>query len=92
MPDDPDAFGTIVFAVYLALGLPVAWLHLRQQRMHESLAQAPNAQSRSLVVYTLAVMWPILLFVMALAWLQRKPQSPIKQVTDSGKPCSEKSS
>lgn len=74
MLDDPGIFGKILFAIYLVAGVPVAWLHIRQQRMLESVRQVRHPQSQSLVIYTLAVMWPILLFAMALTYLRSKPQ------------------
>lgn len=80
---DTDTTVKVVMAVYCALGLPVAWLHLRQQKMTESVNQIQLAQGQALVVFTLAVMWPLLLLSMLLNYSQRrKPQSPGAKSTD----------
>ena len=87
MLNDPEVSGKILFAIYLAAGIPVAWLHIRQQRMLESVRQVRQPQAQSLLLYTLAVMWPILLFAMALTYLQSKPRrqrEPIEGPPQSG--------
>jgi hypothetical protein len=65
-----DAWAKVYLAIYAAVGIPVAWLHMRQQGMHESTRQ--SRQSR-LVIFTLAVMWPLLLLSMLLNHFQAKP-------------------
>ena len=79
----PDTITGIVLIAYVAVGIPVAWLHMRQQRMVESVKQIQLAKGRAMVVFTLAVMWPLLLLAMALAHFQQKPWA-IKQ-PNSGK-------
>jgi fumarate reductase subunit D len=74
MPLDSEIIGKIVLAVYCLIGLPVVWLHMRQQGMHGSVQQVQDATSR-LVVYTLAVLWPVLLLSMVLNHLQRRTAS-----------------
>lgn len=88
MGSDPDLFGKVVFAIYVAAGIPVAWLHIQQQKMTESVRGIPYQQTQGLVLYTLAVLWPLLLLAMALNYLQRKPKSqresqPAKCISES---------
>jgi hypothetical protein len=59
-----DDLGRLYLAIYCAIGLPIVWLHMRQQNMISSTKKSGNAAG--LVIYTLAVMWPILLFAMVL--------------------------
>ncbi|WP_428307459.1 hypothetical protein [Lacipirellula sp.] len=84
MKQDPDQLGKFVFLLYVAAGIPVAWLHMRQQKMMASHKQLKQVQGQGLVTYTLAVMWPLLLLVMALNWKQRKRQP--SQAAEKGAP------
>ena len=72
MQFDAENKGMILFACYCAIGLPVAWLHMRQQKMLESVRQTKSGQVQGLVVFTLAVMWPLLLLSMTLTYFQQK--------------------
>ncbi|HEV2968555.1 MAG TPA: hypothetical protein VGY55_01120 [Pirellulales bacterium] len=73
MPVHPhDDWGSVCFLIYCLIGLPVVWLHVRQQRMIESTKQSRQS---GIVVYTLAVMWPLLLFAMLLNYWQSSPRS-----------------
>ena len=74
MENDPEAVEKIILAIYVAVGIPVAWLHMRQQKMTESVRKIPYAQTQSMVIYVLAVLWPLLLFAMALNYLLQKPR------------------
>ena len=73
--------GGLYFMAYVIVGLPVAWLHMRRQRMieaHKNLQNAdPAGQSglSGIVVFTLAVMWPLLLMAMGLNALQQRGKS-----------------
>ncbi len=90
MLDDPEVSGKIFFAIYVAAGVPVAWLHIRQQRMIEPVQQVQHSEVRSLLPFTLAVMWPLLLFSMALTYFLSKPRRPRKPIvgpTESGSDC-----
>lgn len=69
---DTDTKAKLVFAVYCVVGLPIVWLHMRQQKMVKPTRQIQLAQVQGLVVYTLAAIWPLLLFSMLLTYLQRK--------------------
>lgn len=62
---DSEAEGKLVFALYALLGVPIAWIFIKQQKMTGSVQQASSGASR-LVVLVLALMWPVLLFCMAL--------------------------
>ena len=86
MGNDPEIYGKIILALYIAAGIPVAWLHIRHQKMHESFSQIKQPQASSLVIYTLAVLWPLLLFAMALNYLLEKPQA---QRTNKSNPSSD---
>lgn len=89
MGSDHELFEKAVFAIYLAAGIPVAWLHIRQQKMAESVRGIPYQQTQGLVLYTLAVLWPLLLLAMALNYLQRKPKSPRMRESHPARPNSE---
>ena len=51
MLNDPEVSGKILFAIYLAAGIPVAWLHIRQQRMLESVRQVRQPQAIAASLY-----------------------------------------
>src|SRR4051812_39021579 len=69
---DADTKAKMVLAIYCVVGLPIVWLHMRQQKMLESTRQIKHVQVQGLVIYTLAVMWPLLLLSMTLTYFQRK--------------------
>jgi heme/copper-type cytochrome/quinol oxidase subunit 2 len=75
MQFDAETKGKILFACYCAIGLLVAWLHMRQQKMLESVRQIKSGQAQGLVVYTLAVVWPLLLLSMTLTYFQQKKRA-----------------
>jgi hypothetical protein len=75
MQFDAETIGKTLFAFYCVIGLPVVWLHMRQQKMLESVRQTKSGQAQGLVVFTLAVMWPLLLLSMTLTYFQQKKRA-----------------
>jgi hypothetical protein len=64
MPEfDRETWGWLVFAAYFLIGLPIAWHFMRKQNMEASAKQ--SGQER-LVVTVLTIMWPVLLFALAV--------------------------
>jgi hypothetical protein len=77
MSIDVDVVEKIVLAVYCVVGLPVVWLHVRQQNMQKSVGQV-DPHGKRLVIFILAVMWPLLLLTMALTYfLEKKHRSKL---------------
>lgn len=70
--------GLVYFLVYWAIGFPIALLHIRQQRMTESVKQCHD-KVQSGIVGILATMWPVLLFSMALLYWQKKRERASKR-------------
>ncbi len=68
---DADSWAKIACALYTLLGVPIAWIFIKHEKMTTSVHQAPPRAS-ALVALTLALMWPILLFCMALNRCQEK--------------------
>ena len=63
MPNPNDDMGRLWFELYVAVGVPIAYWHVKRQGMKDSLKQpADGAGTRYIVITTLAMMWPILLF------------------------------
>jgi L-lactate permease len=81
-----DDWGKVYLVIYCVVGLPIVWLHMRQQRMIES---AKKSGQLHLVVYTLAVLWPLLLFAMLVNYLQPSPKS-VKRNRPAEPPSDEK--
>jgi hypothetical protein len=77
---DPETTGKIVLLIYCVAGLPIVWLHMRQQKMLESVKGVKQRPAQGLVIYTLAVMWPLLLLAMTLTYFQQKKR-PSKDAT-----------
>ncbi len=86
MPTHPHEidWGLIRFLAYIALGVPVALLYMRQRRMTASTKSAPGRVS-ALVVFTLACLWPLLLFAMLLANRQSSSRSKTQAQRESDK-------
>jgi hypothetical protein len=61
--------------VYVLLGIPMAWLHMRQHKMTESFHRVPHGAPQNLIVFTLAVMWPLLLLPLATAHFRKKREA-----------------
>lgn len=74
MQTDPETIDSLWFWLYVAAGVPVAWLYLRQQKMQKPYSTIPLRQAKSIVIFTLATMWPLLLLSMGLSYLQQKPR------------------
>jgi hypothetical protein len=73
---DSETAGKVGLLIYCLVGLPVVWLHMRQQKMVEPFKGIKQSQSQGLVIYTLAVMWPLLLLAMALTYFQQRKRPP----------------
>ncbi len=80
MTDNPEVWGKLILAIYCLIGLPVVWRHVRQQKMTQSVGQIQQSACQGLVVYTLAVIWPILLFAMTLTYLQQRKRPNSRSV------------
>jgi hypothetical protein len=87
MITDSERTEKLFLLAYCVAGLPVVWLHVKQQKMLDSMRQVHQSSALGLIVYTLAVLWPILLFAMALTYFQpvrRKPQPTHKSNANAG--------
>ena len=78
---EPNLKGMLILFIYCIVGLPVVWLHIRQQKMIESISQIQFIKAQGLVLITLALMWPVLLFALTLHHFQRKkpPQKSLEK-------------
>ena len=70
-----DAWGQLWLWGYVIAGIPVALLHMRRQAMGASAIQA-GQRLNMMVIFTLAVIWPLLLFSMLLNGEFRKQKKP----------------
>ena len=69
--EDPTVFHLHLFLIaYFIIGLPIAWIHTRQQKMVEPIKNLHSAKTKQMVFYTLIVVWPLLLLGMVLAYMQ----------------------
>jgi hypothetical protein len=69
-----DTLGWLVFAGYCAVGLPVAWLHLRREKITNK--DAADNRSFTWVIFFLALLWRILLLAMGANRLGKKMDGP----------------
>ncbi len=66
--------------IYIVLGIPVAYYHMRQQNMAAS-AQKCGGKGYGMIVFALASMWPLLLLSMGLNRLNRKSNPPQRSIS-----------
>ena len=57
---------------YMITGLPVVWLHVRQQKMRASINALDEGEQRFIVFFTLATVWPLILLSMSLNRMNRR--------------------
>jgi hypothetical protein len=69
---NPDNTGVLIFFAYCLLGLPVAWMYMKRQKMVEPFRQIEHHEPQNVVIFTLAVLWAILLAWMVLDSRQKR--------------------
>ncbi len=73
----PDLWPDVACAAYYIAGLPVAWWHLRRERVSASDIPGPKPyKSFQIIMLVLALLWPILLLAFAAAWLGNRGDKP----------------
>lgn len=73
-PEQVETWGWAIFAGYCAVGLPIAWLHVKREDIKSE--DAGDNRTFNWVILFLAIMWPILLLSMAANWLGKKMDGP----------------
>jgi hypothetical protein len=76
MTDDelPEFLKSPWFWVYLAIGLPMAWLHMKREGA--SRQDVESAKTFRFIILLLAYFWPILLIAMAGSWWAGRADGP----------------
>jgi hypothetical protein len=82
-PTNQHDNGGIYLLIWCAIGFPIAWYYMRQQRMVESTKRSGKAGVG--VIFVLSVMWPLLLMSMFLIYLQPPPKSSRQKTEDPRK-------
>ncbi|MGN6369950.1 MAG: hypothetical protein ACTHN5_16965 [Phycisphaerae bacterium] len=71
----PDDFWTNTpFWCYVALGVPVAWLHLKREGASEKDVHRPK--TFRWIIILLATIWPVLLLAFLASWIGNKLDGP----------------
>ena len=71
---DTETTGAIMMGVYCAIGLPVAFWHMRREQMSESDIESSTTRYR--FIWLLAWMWPILFLGIAAQSLGNRLDGP----------------
>lgn len=78
---ESDTWVKLGWLLYFLVGIPIAWIFIKREKMDTSVKEAP-ANTSAVVIGLLALMWPILLFCVALNYSQDKADQRRLQAKD----------
>lgn len=67
---------------YVIIGLPVVWLHIRQQKMGPSISKL-DGDLHTIVFFSLAVVWPLILLSISLNRMNQRRSQALRERYDA---------